>query len=97
MNMLPDDARDRHRSHEAHHHDALAFHEEENAERRTSNVQHRTKRTRRWALGVGSWTLERITLGNVSRLPPDFPRRRYSVRRFWSRPTPLRQLSFRRW
>ena len=26
MNVLPDDARDRHRSHEAHHHDALAFH-----------------------------------------------------------------------
>ena len=26
MNVLPDDARDRHRSHEPHHHDALAFH-----------------------------------------------------------------------
>ena len=26
MNVLPDDARDRHRSHETHHHNALAFH-----------------------------------------------------------------------
>jgi hypothetical protein len=26
MNVLPDDARDRHRSHEAHHDNALAFH-----------------------------------------------------------------------
>src|SRR4029077_14288 len=97
MDGLPDNARDRHRSHESHHHDALAFHEEENAERPTSNVQHRTKNIGDWALGVGRWALERLTLGIFSRLRPDFPRRRCSVRRFWSRLIPPQQLSSRRW
>src|SRR4029077_18457977 len=97
MDALPDDARDRHRAHESHHHNALAFHEEENFERPTSNVQHRTKNIGGWALSVGRWALERLTLGNVSRSPPDFLRRLCSVRRFWSRLIPLRQLSSHRW
>jgi hypothetical protein len=50
MKVLPDHARDRHRAHEAHNDYALAFHLEENAERRTSNAEHRTKRIGRWAL-----------------------------------------------
>src|SRR6266480_2275521 len=39
MNVLPDDTGDRHRAHEAHDDDALAFHEEENVQRSTFNVK----------------------------------------------------------
>jgi hypothetical protein len=46
MNVLPDHARDWHRSHEAHNDDALAFHSRENGERPTSNELNS-------ALGVG--------------------------------------------
>ena len=40
MDVLPDHACDRHRAHEAHDDNALAFHREENAQRPTLNVQH---------------------------------------------------------
>ncbi len=49
MNVLPDDAGDRHRAHEAHDDDALSFHgaevegRGENVQRSTFNVQHSTK------------------------------------------------------
>src|SRR5262249_16821759 len=58
MNVLPDNARDRHRSHKAHDNDALAFHQEDNPERPTWNVHRRPKKIRGWALGFGSWALE---------------------------------------
>src|SRR6516165_3900953 len=97
MNVLPNHTGDRHRAHEAHDHNALAFHEEENAERPTSNVQHRKKRIRRWALGVGRWALRRITYGIVSPQPPDFRLRPYSALRFSLLLRRQQSRSSRRW
>src|SRR6266550_4006448 len=41
MNVLPDDARDRHRSHEAHDHDALAFHYSPLRAQRTRSIKNK--------------------------------------------------------
>src|SRR5947199_8238936 len=86
MNMLPDNARDRHRTHKAHDNNALAFHQEENAERITSNVKDRTKKIPHWAFGVGA--LERLTFEIASRLRWDFRRPRYFVRCLCCRRSP---------
>jgi hypothetical protein len=62
MNVLPDDAGDRHRAHEAHDHDALALHQTENAEQ-TSNTERRMLNgesefdVRRWMFGVRRFLL----------------------------------------
>ena len=46
MDVLPNYACNRHPAHESHDDDALAGHYEENAERRTPNIQSRTKKER---------------------------------------------------
>src|ERR1700730_17933091 len=63
MDVLPDHAGDRHPSHKAHHHDPLAFHQEENVQRSTSNVEcgrcFSELEVRRWAFSVccGHWNV----------------------------------------